>query len=74
MLSKRLDSRIQEVKVHLNCQNDSPANSESTSPTYNAPHYRKVNGNSPKARVNIENTFDFKEDLFASALGKQIIR
>ena len=68
MLSKRLDSRIQEVKVHLNCKNDSSVNSEFTSPTYNAPLCRKENGNSPKARENIGNTFDFKKDLFASKL------
>ena len=68
MLSKHLDLRIQEVKVHLNCKNDSSANSEFTSPTYNAPLYRKENGNSPKARENIGNTFDFKKDSFASKL------
>ena len=74
MLSKRLDSRIHEVKGHLNWKNDSSANSEFTSPTYNAPLCRKENGNSPKARENIDNTFYFKKDLFVSALGKQIIR
>ena len=58
MLSKRLDSRIHEVKGHLNWKNDSSANSEFTSPTYNAPLCRKENGNSPKARENIEERFN----------------
>ena len=68
MLSKRLDSQTKEVKGHLNCKNDSSANSEFTSPTYNAPLYRKENGNFPNARENIGNTFDLKKDLFASNL------
>ena len=68
MLSKRLDSRIHEGKGHLNGKKDSSANSEFTSPTYNAPLYRKENGNFPKARENIGNTFDLKKDLFASKL------
>ena len=68
MLSKNLDSRIHEGKGHLNCKNDSSANSEFTSPTYNAPLYKKENGNFPRARENIGKTFDLKKDLFTSQL------
>ena len=67
MLSKRLDSRIQEDTGHLNCKNDSSANSGFTSPTYNAPTLcRKENGISPKTRENIENASTFKQALFTS--------
>ena len=67
MLSKRLDSRIHEVKGYLNWKNDSSANSGFTSPTYNAPSLcKKENEISPKILENIENASTFKQVIFTS--------